>query len=92
MSAITELHALRDRLAPSARMPVVFLGHGSPMNAIQSNRFTQTLTRWGEALGRPRAILMVSAHWLTERDTRVSTIAKPPTADPPNADVNRIDL
>ncbi len=58
--------------------PALFIGHGSPMNAIQNNRFTQTLNRWGEALGRPKAILMVSAHWLTERDTRVSTTAKPP--------------
>lgn len=58
--------------------PALFIGHGSPMNAIQSNRFTQTLTQWGEALGRPKAILMVSAHWLSERDTRVSTTAKPP--------------
>jgi len=58
--------------------PALFIGHGSPMNAIQANRFTQTLTQWGEALGRPKAILMVSAHWLTERDTRVSTTSKPP--------------
>jgi len=57
--------------------PALFIGHGSPMNAIQNNRFTQALTRWGEALGRPKAILMVSAHWLTERDTRVATTAQP---------------
>lgn len=57
--------------------PALFIGHGSPMNAIENNRFTQTLTEWGRALGRPKAILMVSAHWLTERDTRVSTTAKP---------------
>jgi 4,5-DOPA dioxygenase extradiol len=57
--------------------PALFIGHGSPMNALQDNRFTRTLTQWGEALGRPKAILMVSAHWLTDRDTRVSTAAKP---------------
>jgi 4,5-DOPA dioxygenase extradiol len=57
--------------------PALFIGHGSPMNAIQHNRFTQTLTQWGAALGQPKAILMVSAHWLTERDTRVSTTPKP---------------
>lgn len=66
---------LRPMTGPA---PALFIGHGSPMNAIQSNRFTQTLTQWGEALGRPKAILMVSAHWLSERDTRVSTTAKPP--------------
>jgi len=58
--------------------PALFIGHGSPMNAIQTNRFTKTLTTWGAALGLPKAILMVSAHWLSERDTRVSTTAKPP--------------
>jgi 4,5-DOPA dioxygenase extradiol len=57
--------------------PALFIGHGSPMNAIRDNRFTQTLAQWGQALGRPKAILMVSAHWLTERDTRVSTTARP---------------
>ncbi len=57
--------------------PALFIGHGSPMNAIRSNRFTLALTAWGQALGRPKAILMVSAHWLTERDTRVSTTAQP---------------
>lgn len=65
-------------LPPMTRpAPALFIGHGSPMNAIQSNRFTRTLTEWGQALGRPKAILMVSAHWLTERDTRVSTTARP---------------
>ncbi len=59
--------------------PALFIGHGSPMNAIQNNRFTRTLTEWGQALGRPKAILMVSAHWLTERDTRVSTTVQPAT-------------
>lgn len=58
--------------------PTLFIGHGSPMNALQDNRFTRALAAWGQALGRPKAILMVSAHWLTERDTRVSTTAKPP--------------
>lgn len=60
------------------RAPALFIGHGSPMNALRNNAFTQTLTRWGQALGRPRAVLMVSAHWLTEGDTRVSTTAQPP--------------
>lgn len=57
--------------------PALFIGHGSPMNALQDNRFTRALHQWGETLGRPKAILMVSAHWLTDRDTRVSTTAQP---------------
>ena len=62
----------------TGRAPAIFVGHGSPMNAIQSNRFTHALGQWGEALGKPKALLVVSAHWLTERETQVSTTAQPP--------------
>jgi 4,5-DOPA dioxygenase extradiol len=44
-------------------LPVLFLGHGNPMNAIQDNSYTKGWRRIGEGLGRPRAILAVSAHW-----------------------------
>lgn len=47
------------------RMPVLFLGHGSPMNAIERNDFTMALSRLGRELPKPRAILVVSAHWMT---------------------------
>ncbi|MDP7321502.1 MAG: 4,5-DOPA dioxygenase extradiol [Bacteriovoracaceae bacterium] len=47
------------------KMPVLFLGHGNPMNAIQENKFTQSLNQLGENLPRPKAILMISAHWET---------------------------
>jgi len=43
------------------------------MNAVQDNRFTRTLQVWGREIGVPRAIVVVSAHWLTPRSTRVST-------------------
>jgi len=55
-----------------SRQPVVFVGHGSPMNAIEANPFTQTLGEWGKRLGHPRAVLVISAHWLTEGETAVS--------------------
>ncbi len=48
-------------------MPVLFIGHGSPMNAIQDNAFTQALKKIGAGLEKPRTILCVSAHWLTEK-------------------------
>lgn len=48
-----------------ARMPAVFIGHGSPMNTLWDNTYTRAWRAIGEALPRPRAILMVSAHWLT---------------------------
>lgn len=44
-------------------MPAVFLGHGSPMNALETNRYTAAWSAFGESVPRPRAILVVSAHW-----------------------------
>ena len=51
--------------AVAGRMPVLFIGHGSPMNMVQENPFTESLTALGKALPRPRAIMVISAHWLT---------------------------
>jgi len=48
------------------RMPVVFFGHGSPMIALETNDTTKTWKAMGEAFGKPKAILCVSAHWLTQ--------------------------
>lgn len=45
------------------RMPAVFVGHGSPMNAVQTNRYTQMWRSLGASLPKPRAILAISAHW-----------------------------
>jgi len=45
------------------RMPVLFVGHGSPMNAIEDNRFSRGFAELGELVPRPSAILAVSAHW-----------------------------
>ncbi len=47
------------------RMPVLFIGHGSPMNGIQDNPFTRSLNKLGKEIPKPKAILVVSAHWLT---------------------------
>lgn len=59
-------------------MPVVFLGHGSPMNAIESNRSTRAWAHIGASVPRPRAILMISAHWLT-RGVAVTAMPHPRT-------------
>ncbi|HSW58352.1 MAG TPA: 4,5-DOPA dioxygenase extradiol [Dehalococcoidales bacterium] len=48
------------------KMPVLFIGHGSPENIILKNSFTQRLVKLGQELPRPEAILVVSAHWLTD--------------------------
>jgi 4,5-DOPA dioxygenase extradiol len=52
-------------MGSSEWMPVLFVGHGSPMNAIEDNPWRRTWRRLGETLPRPRAVLCVSAHWCT---------------------------
>lgn len=47
----------------STRLPAIFFGHGSPMNTLEDNRYTQAWRRIGRSLPHPRAILAVSAHW-----------------------------
>lgn len=47
----------------AANMPAAFIGHGSPMNTLESNRFTAMWRQLGDTLPRPRAILSISAHW-----------------------------
>ena len=79
MSTAQALQSLRDRLNPSARMPLVFLGHGSPMNAIEDNQYHRAWSELGQVLPRPAAILVVSAHWMTQGTTLVDVSALPRT-------------
>lgn len=73
------LSNLHDRLRPSDRMPVMFLGHGNPMNAITRNPWADGWEAMGRALPRPRAILCISAHWMTRGETLVDVQKAPPT-------------
>lgn len=57
-------------------MPLLFIGHGSPMNAIDSNDYTRILETLGTTLPRPKAILVISAHWMTE-GSWVTEMARP---------------
>ena len=59
-------------------MPAVFFGHGSPLNALQRNRYTMAWQQFGKATPRPHSILCISAHWYT-RGTSVTSMAKPKT-------------
>jgi 4,5-DOPA dioxygenase extradiol len=59
-------------------MPAVFLGHGSPMNALQRNRFSAAWASFGASVHRPRAILAVSAHWYVNV-TAVTAMPRPRT-------------
>ncbi len=60
------------------RMPVLFLGHGSPMNALAEDSVAKTMTELGRALPKPKAILMISAHWMT-KGTWVTSMQNPKT-------------
>lgn len=59
-------------------MPAAFLGHGNPMNALARNRYTQAWHEFGGAVGRPRAILVISAHWYVNA-TAVTAMPRPRT-------------
>ena len=63
---------------PAGRMPVLFLGHGSPMNAIEENAFVRGFREAAASLPTPGAILCVSAHWET-RGTQVTAMERPRT-------------
>jgi len=62
----------------SPRLPVAFFGHGSPMIALESNDTTRAWAEIAGAIGKPKAILMISAHWLT-RGTAVTAMERPKT-------------
>ena len=58
------------------KMPVLFVGHGSPMNIILKNSYTESLIKVAKEIPKPRAILVISAHWLTN-GTFVTCVEKP---------------
>lgn len=60
------------------KMPVLFIGHGSPMNALRDTPFTRKLHELGKRLPRPKAVLCVSAHWMTE-GTWITRTSNPKT-------------
>lgn len=59
-------------------MPAAFLGHGNPMNALDDNRYTRAWRAFGASVPRPRAILVISAHWYTNA-TAVTGMQRPRT-------------
>jgi len=61
-----------------ARMPIIFFGHGSPMNTLERNQYTEVWRKFGASVPKPKAILAISAHWLT-RGTAVTAMAWPKT-------------
>lgn len=75
---LQDLSQLSDSLAATPKMPVLFLGHGSPMNAIEENEFVAGFRNVAKNIPLPQAILCISAHWFT-RGTKVTAMEMPPT-------------
>lgn len=78
INSLNELGEFFSKNTKSKKLPTLFLGHGSPMNALADNNFTRTLNRLGEEIERPQAILMISAHWMSE-GTWITHMEKPKT-------------
>lgn len=66
-------------LEKTATMPVVFVGHGSPMNACENNSFTQEWRKLGQSIPTPQVIIVMSAHWVTPKGSYISANAQPET-------------
>lgn len=75
---LNELNKITKPLGRTKKMPVLFLGHGSPMNAIEENEFVVSFKKLGKELVRPNAILCISAHWET-KGTFVTAMQNPKT-------------
>jgi 4,5-DOPA dioxygenase extradiol len=75
---LNELDKMTTPFGVTEAMPVLFLGHGSPMNAIEENEFVAGFRAVGKEVPRPKAILCISAHWET-RGTFVTAMDMPPT-------------
>jgi 4,5-DOPA dioxygenase extradiol len=79
MTTLGNFKSFTDNLTEEdVEMPALFIGHGSPMNAIEDNEFTSTWKSMGKTMTKPKAILCVSAHWET-RGTFVTAMEKPET-------------
>ena len=75
---LKHLEELTGSMENTERMPVFFIGHGNPMNALELNEFSQQWQHIGKTIPKPKAILCISAHWET-RGTFVTAMEKPRT-------------
>jgi 4,5-DOPA dioxygenase extradiol len=75
---LKDLHKSAGFFPDTQKMPVLFIGHGSPLNAIEENEFVTAWRNLGIELPKPQAVLCISAHWET-RGTWVTAMEKPDT-------------
>lgn len=79
MESLKDLYKWNEHLAASdSLMPMLFVGHGSPMNGIESNEFSQNWKKFGTEIPIPTAVLVVSAHWYIP-GTKITAMAEPRT-------------
>ena len=71
-------HNLHDLPEQDEKMPVLFIGHGSPMNGIENNVFSEKWVQLGKEIPKPKAVLCISAHWLTN-GTHITAMPNPKT-------------
>ncbi len=78
VSNLNALQAFAETLPGSEPMPGLFIGHGSPMNAIEENHFVRGFRDIAKSIPKPKAILCISAHWFID-GTKVTAMNKPRT-------------
>lgn len=78
MNNLNDLHKISGVFPNTDKIPVLFLGHGSPMNAIEENQFVQGFRNIAKDLPNPKAILCISAHWFTN-GTKLTAMELPRT-------------
>lgn len=79
MTTISAFNRFSSELKEDGRlMPVLFIGHGSPMNGIEDNEFSHRWTKMAKEIPTPKAVLVVSAHWLS-KGTRITAMDFPKT-------------
>lgn len=79
ISGLKDLKNLSDSLRTQSKlMPVLFVGHGFPMNGIEDNEFSRNWSNMAKEIPQPQAVLVISAHWYTD-STKVTAMEKPKT-------------
>src|SRR3984957_17269801 len=78
-ACMPDLNSAFAHMPSTPRLPALFIGHGNPMNAIEDNAYSRSWRAMGETLPTPRAILCVSAHWMTRGATLVHIGERPKT-------------
>ena len=75
---LADIYKISTDFKTTPKMPVVFFGHGSPMNAIEENEFVANWRKVAASLPKPKTILCISAHWITG-GTAVTAMSNPRT-------------